>query len=113
MNERGEPVDQLIARLHGVAITVGGQLVSIDRPDEWLDGQFHEWRVFPLAELDADQMRMAIALAEAVLNLPAKTLSAETIQPALIAAAAAVNMTVAHAYQRFQAMQREEQAKEL
>ena len=88
----------LVVRLNNAAITIDGALVHLDQaaPDyrfslpTWPYG---DWHVLPLHAMDADRMRSAIMLCEVMLCLPAGTLSAESIRPALLAAAAGVGHT--------------------
>lgn len=90
----GELVVHLIARYDRTAITALGQLVLIDRPSEWIDHTFTSWQEMPLNNLSADGMANAIAIVEHLLQLPRGTLGAENLAASLLAAAAAVNLSL-------------------
>jgi hypothetical protein len=76
-------------------ITAGGLLVELlDRPrptDEGPVYSYESWKGWPVWQLDADQMSIACCGVEEILNLPEGTVSAETIEVALLAAARSVS----------------------
>lgn len=78
----------LVVRFDISAITADGRLISIDRPSEWPDQTFPSWVELPLQRMGVDQMAAACSLVEHMLDLPRGTLSAESLQPALMVAAA-------------------------
>jgi hypothetical protein len=79
-------------------ITAGGLLVELlDRPrptDEGLVYSYANWKHWPVRQLDADQMSIACCGVEEILNLPEGTVSAETIEVALLAAARSVSQAL-------------------
>jgi hypothetical protein len=95
LDAHGQIGSHLIVRLNRSGITTAGQLVHLDEdPDHRFRGptwRHGAWHPIPVHAMDADQMLSAILLVEVMLQLPERTLSAESIQPALLAAAAAVS----------------------
>jgi hypothetical protein len=84
----------LVVRFDHVAITADGRLVAIDRPSEWIEDTFQSWHALDLLGMGPDQMRSACQLVESMLHLKRGTLSADSLQPALVVAAACVAGTL-------------------
>lgn len=84
----GKSAVPLVVRFDVSAITADGRLISIDRPSEWPDQTYPSWFELPLQKMGADQMAAACSLVEHMLDLPHGTLSAESLRPSLMVAAA-------------------------
>lgn len=84
----GERAIPLVVRFDISAITADGRLISIDRPSEWPDQAFPSWEELDLPRMCADQMAAACSLVEHMLDLPHGILSAESLKPSLMVAAA-------------------------
>lgn len=101
----GKYCTPLVVRFEATGITADGRLVAIDRPVEWLDGVFASWHAHDLQSLGSDQMRAACELVETILQLKAGTVSAESLQPALMVAAACVSGTIQQLQRRLEPWQ--------
>lgn len=90
----GDKAVPLAVRFDRVGVSADGRLIAIDRPTEWLDDLFHSWYAYDLDGMGPDQMASACTLVESMLDLRPGTLSAESLRPALLVAAACVGGTL-------------------